>query len=225
MIRMVQRTEPQGFDMRVSAFTALGAALTMMLGSAAQAALINFTFVALDGAPIYTGTSLDESSALNLDGSTLLVSEVSRGDASGLTPKFDTVSLNPVIIDYGSGAGPGTLPGSGVTVSWTGGGDVFTETLTNVELIDRGTSNQIIVRMSGMVNDSLGAFVDAPIFLLLDATQFGGPGTSNSVTFTNTTTLSGIPELSTWAMMALGFGALGYTAARRRKTHRAVLSA
>lgn len=213
--------------MRHSIVAALVAALIAVFGvsSAAQAALINFTFAALDGAPTYTGTSLDESSALDLDGSTLLVSEISPGDGSGLTPKFDTVNLSAVI-QYGSGTGPGMLPGSGITASWTGsGGDMFTETLTKVDLINRGTSNQIIVQLSGTVSDTLGAFVDAPIFLLVNASQFGGVGTSTSVTFTNTTTLSGIPELSTWAMMALGFGALGYAASRRRKTNISALPA
>ena len=34
-----------------------------------------------------------------------------------------------------------------------------------------------------------------------------------------------VPEASTWAMMALGFGALGFAAARRRKANIAMLTA
>ena len=43
------------------------------------------------------------------------------------------------------------------------------------------------------------------------------------MTFTNTSGLS-VPETSTWAMMALGFAALGYAASRRRKANLAALS-
>ena len=101
---------------------------------------------------------------------------------------------------------------------------MFTETLTNVDLIDRTGTDEITVRLSGTVSDSLHLFVDTPAFFVLKATQFGGVGTVTSVSFTNTASTGTvvIPEPSTWVMMALGFGALGYAGFRRRT---AVLSA
>jgi hypothetical protein len=43
--------------------------------------------------------------------------------------------------------------------------------------------------------------------------------------FTNATGVApSIPEPSTWAMVALGFGALGYVVSRRRKANLAAFS-
>jgi hypothetical protein len=207
--------------MKRSVIAASGAAVIAMLAasSAAQAALIDFTVTAVDGTPSYTGTTLDQSTAVDVDTSILLVTEVDPNDASGLTAGVDTVSLSPTDIVYGAGTGPMTLTGASiVTKSWTGdNGDSFTETLNEVDSINRMTPNQIIVQLSGTVSDTGKLFVDVPAFFVLNATQFGGVGTVTSVSFTDTTTTTGvIPEPSTWAMMALGFGALGYAGFRRR---------
>jgi hypothetical protein len=59
---------------------------------------------------------------------------------------------------------------------------------------------------------------------MLTASQAGGPGQSINASFTNTATTSAIPETSTWAVMGLGFAALGYAASRRRKANIAMLS-
>jgi hypothetical protein len=207
---------------------ALGAAalLTFGVGSAAQAAVINFSAAAFGGAVIYTGTSLDESSSLSLDAAALLVGEIGPGDASGLA-KFDTFTITPPDIIYGFGAGPGVLPGAGIVKAWTGGADdMFTETLTAVDSINRMTPDAITVKLSGTVSDTAGKFVDTPISLLISASQVGGPGNTIAVMFTESTEMSGgVPETSTWVMMGLGFGALGYVASRRRKANIAVLSA
>src|ERR1700759_3044784 len=55
-------------DMKHSAVAALGAAAVAIFGatSAARAVTINFGFAAGDGSKTYTGTSLQESSALDL---------------------------------------------------------------------------------------------------------------------------------------------------------------
>jgi PEP-CTERM motif len=214
--------------MKRSVITALGAAVIAMLGasSAAQAALINFTVTAIDGTPGYVGTTLDQSISVNVDTSILLVSEVGAGDSSGLTPGDDTVSLSPTDIVYGAGTGPSALSGSGLTKSWTGdNGDVFVETLTAVDSINRLTPDQVIVHLSGTVSDSQGLFVDTPAFFVLNATQFDGGGTATSVTFTNSAgaVTPSAPEPSTWVMMTLGFGVLGYAAFRRREANVAAL--
>jgi hypothetical protein len=212
----------RGFGMKRSTIAALSGGVIAMLGasSAARAAAIGFTVTTIDGTPTYVGPTLDQSSSLDFDTSILLVTEVDPDDASGLTPGVDTVSLSPTNIDYGNDAGPMTLSAPDiVTKSWTGDdGDLFTETLTQVDSIDRSVVNQIIVRLSGMVSDTNGLFVEAPAFLVLNATQFGGVGSTPNVTFTNTANTGVVPEPSTWVMMALGFGALGYAGFRGRKS-------
>ena len=54
------------WEMKRFVVTALGAAATALLGasSAAQAAMIDFTVIAIGGTPTYTGTSLDQSTAV-----------------------------------------------------------------------------------------------------------------------------------------------------------------
>jgi hypothetical protein len=212
--------------MKCSVVAALGAAvLALGLSSAAQAAVIDFSVGVFGGMPSYTGASLDQSSAFDLDSATLLVEETGVGDESGLK-HFDTVTVTPHDIAYGSGAGPAMLPGSGVTKSWTAtDGDMFTETLTMVDSINRGTTNAITVTLSGTVSDTAGVFVGTPIFLIFSANQAGGPAHTISATFTDTTNIGAIPETSTWGMMALGFGALGYAKSCRRKAKIAMLSA
>jgi hypothetical protein len=211
--------------MKSSIVAALGAAvLTFGLSSAAQAALIDFSAAVLGGTTSYSGPTLDASTAFNLDGATLVVAETGAGDESGLK-HFATIKVSPPDIMYGAGTGPAKL-GTDVVKSWTAtDGDMFTETLTNVLSINRGTTNAITVTLSGMVSDTAGVFVDAPIFLIFSANQARGPGHAISATFTDTTDIGAIPETSTWAMMALGFGALGYAASRRRKASIAMLSA
>jgi hypothetical protein len=215
----------RGLTMKRSVIAALGATVIAMLAanSAAQAAMIDFTVTAIDGTPGYTGASADQSTAVDVDTAILLVSEVGPSDNSGLTPGADTVGLSPTDIVFGTG--PGTPPGFSLTMSWTGdNNDVFTETLTTVASIDRSTLDQVIVHFSGTVSDSLHLFMGTPAFFVLNATQFNGGGTATTVTFTNTANTGTvvIPEPSTWVMMALGFGALGYAGFRRRT---AVLSA
>lgn len=223
----------QGVQMKRSALAPLGAAVIAMLGasSAAEAAMINFTLATIDGTPTYSsGDTLDQSTALDFDDALLVVSEVGPNDnASGLIPGEFNVSIAPTNISYGGGTGPMTLPAS-VTESWTGdNGDVFTETLTEVDSIDRLTLDQIIVHLSGTVSDSDLLFVNTPAFLVINATQFDGVGSGTSVTFTDSagavTVTPSIPESSTWVMMALGFGALGYAAFRRREANVAALFA
>ena len=81
------------------------------------------------------------------------------------------------------------------------------------------TPDQIIVHLSGTVSDTDQLFVNTPAFLVINATQFGGLGTGTSATFTSTAraVIPTIPESSTWVMMGLGFGALGFAGFRRRK--------
>jgi hypothetical protein len=226
--------------MKRSVVAALGAAIITTLGasSAAQAALIDFFFSAGDGSITYApATSLDVSSALDLDGALMLVLDAGKGgDDSGLT-FGNVITLSTVtppggsIILYGdtTPVPPGGRPlGANVILSWPmapgPGADTFIETLTTVTSINRGTTDAIAVTMTGTVSDHDDLFMDAPVQLIMTASQAGGSGTVG-VEFTNTTRVATIPEPSTWVMMTLGFGTLGCAAFRRRKANVAVLSA
>jgi PEP-CTERM motif len=209
----------------VKALAALAAISAATLGavSASQAALIDFGVVAIGGTGIkYTGSTLQGSTALNLDSSTLLVSNRLPTDDSGLTVGVSTVSLSPTNIIYGSGTGTSPL-GTDVIKSWTAGSDMFTETLTTVTSINRGSLNAIIVSLKGTLTDTGGLFTDTPISLILTANQAGGPGNVVSASLTNTSS-SAIPEPSTWVMMGLGFAGLGYAAVRRGSKDRTALA-
>jgi hypothetical protein len=233
MVALRRNNAPNGDSyMKHRAIAALGAAViaTFVANSAAEAAMINFGVASADGAVTYTGSSLDVSTAFDFDGATLLVLEQNAGDASGLA-LFDTVTLSAATspassrIIYGSGTGPGSL-GADLTLSWTGsGGDKFTETLTTIVSINRATTDQIGLTLTGTLSDADAVFTDAPVLFSFTANQAGGPGQTITSSFTDTTsTTPSIPEPSTWAMMALGFVALGYASIHRGKANRALLS-
>jgi hypothetical protein len=225
---MVRRTKgPQGnSDMKTSGVAALGAALiaTLATGTAVRAATIDFGVVGISGTITYTGSNLEASTAIDLDDATLFVSGTGPGDNSGLAA-FDTVSVfapSPPDTDiiYGSGTSP-LAPE--VVLSWTGSQGAFTETLTTVKEVARDPSspNSIAVTLLGTVTGPPGSgFIDTPVSLTLTANQEGGPGKTVTVSFSNASGVApSIPEPSTWVMMALGFGALGYGGFRRRNAN------
>jgi PEP-CTERM motif len=230
-------TQSRGnWDMKRSVIAALGVAVIATLGvsSAARASVISFDFSALNGSIIHDGTSLSDSTFLDLDGATELVTSVGNGhgDDSGLkfgdlitltgatTPPFD----NAII--YGSTPGPLEAD---VILTWpmtpAPGADTFVETLTTVTAIDTNSKdpNFIGVTLTGTLTDFDGHFKGSPVELTFSATQT--PGNLPSVAFSNASTVSTIPEPSTWVMITLGFGALGCAAFCRRKADVAVLSA
>jgi hypothetical protein len=212
--------------MKTSKVAALGVALIATLGidSAVRAATIDFGVVGIGGTVGNTGSNLEESTAIDLDDATLFVSGIGPGDDSGLAA-FDTVSVfapSPPDTNIIFGSGTGTSPLSPeVVVSWTGGQGAFTETLTTVTEVARNPNSpdSIGVTLLGTVTGPAGSgFVDAPVSLTLTANQDGGPGNTITVSFTNASGVApSIPEPSTWVMMGLGFGALGYAATRRGK--------
>jgi hypothetical protein len=218
--------------MKPSVVAALGAALIATLGvdSAVRAATIDFGVVGIGGTIGSTGSDLEESTALDLDDTTLFVSGIGPGDDSGLVAS-DIVSVfapSPPDTDIIYGFGTGTSPlAPEVVVSWTGSQGAFTETLTTVKEVARDPTipDSIGVTLLGMVTGPPGSgFVDTPVSLTLSATQDGGPGNTITVSFTNASGVDpSIPETSTWVMMALGFGALGYAGFRRRNAKLAAL--
>ena len=211
---------------------AAGFIATIGASSAAQAALVDFGVAALGGTITFSGGStLDTSSALDLDDALLIVTSVGAGDESGLSV-FPSAASTVVLthpIAYGTGSGTVDTPigGSGIQKSWSGivSGKVdnFIEKLTTVTDIDRGTLDAITVTLTGELTDSLGLFKDAPAKLILGASEVEGPGSAISVSMTDTAA-SVIPEPSTWVMMGLGFAALGYAAVRRGSKGRSALA-
>ena len=68
--------------------TALGASIIAMLaaGAAAEAATIDFGAISIDGSITFLGgSSLDQSTTLDLDLSFLVVNEILSGDQSGVS--------------------------------------------------------------------------------------------------------------------------------------------
>ena len=224
-----QHAPNRGFTMKRSVIAALSAAVIAMLaaGSAAEAATIDFGVTSIDGSITFLGGStLDQSTILDLDLAFLAVNEISPSDESGVALN-DVISLTAMTsppsrqIVYASGVGP---LGADVTLSWVASvgpdaGAVFTETLTTVAAINRAVSDQIGLKLTGTVSG--GSFLNVPVMLNLTASESMG---LIEVKFTNATTsvTPSVPEPSTWVMMGLGFGALGYAGFRRRK---AMLSA
>ena len=232
---MVRRTKrPQGnSDMKPSVVAAVGAAMVATLGSssAMHAAAINFNFSALGVTILHDGTSLSDSTYLDFVGAIELVTSLGPGDASGLN-EFDSITLTAEAtpasgkIIYGSTPGP---LGADVILTWPmvagPGVDTFTETLTTVTSIvtDPSDPGFIGVTLTGTVTDSDDLFTNASVVLSFSATQVGA--NIPSVSFSNSTmgVTPSIPEPSTWVMMALGFGALGYAGFRRRGANIAAL--
>lgn len=195
---------------------------TLGTGSAAQAKFIDFGVVAFGGTLSYTGGTLSSSTALNLDGAELLVSEVKPGESSGLTVG-DTVTVTtgnipPTNIIYGSGNG-GTALVTDVVKTWTDSLGTFTETLDEVEAINRLTKDAITVTLTGWLDGP--GFDNTPVSLILQANQDGGIGNTVSASLTNATT---VPEPPTWLMLGLGFAGLGYAAVRRSSKNRSALA-
>jgi hypothetical protein len=154
--------------------------------------------------------------------SLLIVTNTGVGDESGLSVFPDGTDNTVTLTDpmgYGSGLDIVNTPivGGDILKTWTGlvGGksDSIAEPLTTVTKIDRNTANAITVTLSGSLTDMDGLFKNTPAKLIFSANQVDGPGTTISAAITNET--STVPEPSTWLMMALGFGGLGYPAIRR----------
>jgi PEP-CTERM motif len=206
--------------------SALAAAFiaTVGAGSAAKAAIIDFSAVALCPATCtgitYTGSDLGSSTAVDLDGSSWIVSLVKTGDASGLSAGGG-LTLMPTSATYGTLDGPGlditlTTP---IVKTWDGANGPFTETLTTLDSIVRGV-DQIGFVLSGTVTG--GVFSAAPATMIFSLTQAGGPGNVVSASLTNAA--GAVPEPATWVMMALGFIGLGYAAVRRSTKDRRALA-
>jgi PEP-CTERM motif len=180
----------------------------------AQAATIDFAFVALGNGISASPEPLQDATSLNLGSATLVVSGTGAGDGSGLAIG-NTIFLSPTDINFAAVSAADPLTKSWVATIGSDAGDTFTETLTKVTSVDRTSPNAVTWDLTGTVTG--GGFHNVPVSLIIDATQSGGPGKVISVSGSD----SAIPEPSTWAMMLLGFAGLGfagYRASRRAAT-------
>jgi hypothetical protein len=201
--------------------------------SAAQAAthIINFSATSVGTGITYSGSTLEGSTAYNLDGATWTIQQVLTGDESGLTSgQTNAFTIAPPTLTYGM---MDSLTGLDITKTWTASigpsaGDVFVETLNSVS-ISRGAahSNAATFTFSGTLTDTtdMSIWDMAPAEMVLAFTQAGGNHNIVSVTLTDSASISsGIPESSTWVMMALGFVGLGYAAVRRSSKDRSAVA-
>lgn len=188
----------------------LGAAAVLALGaSSASAITIDFGVATIGGTISFTGTSLQAATALNLDDASLEVSRLGAGDMSGLAVG-DLVSITPPIVSF-----PGNVLAAPITKSWTDSLGTFNETLTSVMSVDRTAANAITMILQGTLTGP-GIANSQPAFLEYAATEVAGPRGAISLSLTDASTIpSGVPELSTWAMLLLGFAGLGYAGFRR----------
>jgi hypothetical protein len=148
------------------------------------------------------------------------VGVLNLSDKSGLKAGDPLKGQTKVTYGAVSGPGLGITLATPVVRTWTGAFGSFTETLTTLNEVDRGT-NAIAFFLSGTVTG--GVFHDAPATLQFSLTQAGGPGNVVSASLTNHA-VSSVPAPSTWAMLALGFAGLGYAAVRRRAKDRSALA-
>ena len=200
--------------------------LAVLLGGscligAANANTIDFGFVPLGGTFSYTGANLQTSTAFDIGGGTLLVNSVGADDNSGLTLGSTLVTISPTNIQFGSGVDFVSTPlGASLTKSWTipSGplAGTFTENLTTVDYIGRGAPNAVLVVLQGLINGP--GFLNATVFLELNANQVGGPDTSISWSATESSTNPvATPLPAALPLFATGLGAFGLLGWRRKR--------
>jgi PEP-CTERM motif len=212
---------------------AAAAFATLAAGSAARAAVVDFSGVSLCPTTCtgisYTGSALETSTAYDLDGTTWFVNIVKADDQSGLQVG-NSFTLVPTTLSYGMASGVVDITLTTPLVkTWTATtgpdlGDKFTETLNTLTSISRGASgsNAITFDFAGEVTGGT-LFNDTPVQLVLALTQAGGPKNIVDAEVTNEASET-VPEPSTWVMLALGFAGLGYAAVRRNAKERSGLA-
>jgi hypothetical protein len=191
---------------------------TLGASSVARSATIDFGFVVFSGPITYTGATLQGSTTLGFGGAMLEVSQVGATDGSGLA-LGDRITISRTVDD---GPGKGRLK-TNIVTSWSDALGSFTETLTTLAGITRGT-NEILLVFDGSITSAPASsgLAGAPVVLDLALNQAGGPGNVVSASFT--TASSAIPEPSTWVMLALGCGGLAYAALRRSVKDRSAVA-
>ena len=147
-------------------------------GSAAEAATIDFGVTSFDGSITFLGgSSLDQSTTLDLDLAFLVVNEVFSGHEFGVALN-DVVSLTAstsptsgqIIYTFRLGA-----IGADVTLMWwrpRPGGRRGLHPDANHSHGDKpGGNREIGLELTGMVSDSSGSFLNVPVMLNLTTSE------------------------------------------------------
>jgi hypothetical protein len=177
----------------------MSAAILAALSVPSAAGTIITTDFSANGSGISAAPGDDLAAATSISVASWLAATVPV-PLGGLAPGDPVDLTNPIL----------TALGSSVTISWDAG--AFTDTLKETGVSFIGDTLDIVA--TGVLTGP-GVPLDNTGTLDLAFTQAGGTGEaiSGSGSFTATTS---IPEPSTWAMLALGFGLLGGVASWRR---------
>ena len=125
-------------------------------------------------------------------------------------------TATPVVTDFAI-SNPITLSvGSTIVVSFDIGGDAYSDTMkVEVGGIVRSGNEVLLTALGELMGPGAG-----PNSSELDLTFNQAGGAGHTITASGTYATNAVPEPSTWAMMALGFIGLGYTAFRRSAKNR-----
>jgi PEP-CTERM motif len=159
--------------------------------------------VNVEGSPVLpladlSSTSLDASAASGFSGTHVLTVDVFQTNVSGRGPTQSTFTVNGLI-----GA-----PGPTTENSFEGGSATSLGTLLATHTFPVGLTNGA----AGPIAAAAGAFN-------ADALQYSIAFTAPNQSFGGSSqVLTSVPEPSTWAMVAIGFGVMGLIGFRRRAT-------
>ena len=137
------------------------------------------------------------------------------GDAGSGTYSLDIdFAANSIVLTaFNYTLGSTTFTTANVTLQQTGGADF---------IIGGNTNGAAIVSSLGGADDFVFNGGTGPVFPASSFTYYVAGGiypertTGNTIAFAQTST-SPVPEPETWAMMLLGFGAIGFSMRRRRR--------
>jgi hypothetical protein len=213
----------------ISATAALACATGFGLGSAAYAATTIITFGQTGSGNTVTGTGGVGSTTIDITDALANITQILGGSA--VNGVF--VDLAATSIDAATGIGPAVLQHySGTFCIASGAGCTGTDYLS-------GSFTDAALGVGGQLSIVVGSPPD-PLTLTSDVIPADALGAPSALgfTFTNVTpainiangtiasfgasfsgnaSASGVPEPSTWAMLALGFAGLGFAGLRRRK--------